>query len=116
MFCVSSKAYQQLRRTTRGETKVEGFRVPEDSEIPRLQEHAKKCSHSGQIRSNRAFLNRFSQLLNSLRIWTTSSELSLQTGQMSSEVKGYELKFLEIQIEKLNAVSSILRPRSHGFE
>lgn len=112
VFCISSKAYQQLQKTIRtGKTIVEGFRTLEDTEIPKLQQHAMMSAKIGQIRSNKVYLNQFSQVMNSLTVWTANNELSLQpglsrqTGPMNEESKGYEMKFLEYQIDALKRVS-----------
>lgn len=109
VFCISSKAYQQLRKTnTRGETRVEGFTTLEDTQIPSLQEHAKKASHKGQIRSNKTFLNQFSQLLNSLALWASDGELPFQTSQVNGGGAGYEITFLELQIGELKKVRALI--------
>lgn len=83
---------------------MEGFTCVEDSEIPSLKNHAKSSALAGQLRSNKAYLNQFSQVMNSLTMWT--NELSLQAGQcgMSEEKKAYELKVLDVQLEELERV------------
>ncbi|KAJ4391639.1 hypothetical protein N0V93_005258 [Gnomoniopsis smithogilvyi] len=115
VFCISSKAYQQLRKTNpSGKADADGFMNLEDTEIPRLQQHAVMSARAGQIRSNKVYLNQFSQVINSLVVWTASNGLSLQLGQggdigpMSDETKGYEMKFLEIQLEILKKESADL--------
>lgn len=110
-FCISSKAYQQLRKPTQSPTnRVEGFRTVEDTEIPRLQKHAMSSAAIGQIRSNKAYLNQFSQVMNSLTVWTTNDELSLQQGRPVSDAstsetsKDYETNFLQVQVRDLTKV------------
>lgn len=107
VFCISSKAYQQFRKPARGETRVEGFRAVEDSQIPSLQEHAKNASRSGQVRSNQAFLSQFSQLLNSLNIWTTKNEFSLKLGEVEGQDFNYEVKYLEAKSADLKRASRL---------
>lgn len=98
VFCISSKAYQQQRKTTQRRTlQTEGFRDLESTGIPSLQEHAKASSREGQIRSNKAYLNQFSKLLNSLTIWSRH-ELS---GQTEERVAEYELRYLESRMSQL---------------
>lgn len=50
---------------------VDGFPSIEDTEIPQLQEHAKKLTESGRASTSRHFLNELSQLLNSMKLWAT---------------------------------------------
>lgn len=109
VFCISSKAYQQLRKTNRrGETKVEGFKTPEDTQIPSLQEHAKMASHKGRVRLHKVTLNQFSQLLNSLVLWTSDKDLIPRAGQVSQDVPEYEVKFLESKLGELRNVGAPL--------
>lgn len=104
VFCISSKAYQQLRKNTSGESRMEGFTCMEDSEIPGLKDHAKTSALAGQLRSTKAYVNQFMHIMNSLTLWT--NELSLQAGQcgMSEETKAYELKVLDVQLKGLDKV------------
>lgn len=93
VFCVSSKAYQQLRMQTKRETRVEGFRNLIDSEIPLLQQHAMDLPKLGRIQVYKTFLHEFCGLLNSLLIWADSS--LLERGQtMSEQGQSYEMKHL----------------------
>ena len=41
----------------------------EDTEIPQLQEHAKKLTEASRISTCRRFLNELLQLLNSMSLW-----------------------------------------------
>lgn len=94
VFCVSSKAYQQLRMQTKRETRVEGFRNLTDSEIPLLQQHAIKLPEQGRIHVYKTFLNEFCGLLNSLTIWADSSLLERSAQAMSEQDQSYEIKYL----------------------
>lgn len=114
-FCISSKAYQQLGKSTHPNmNRVDGFRTIEDTEIPRLQKHAMSSAAIGQIRSNKAYLNKFSQVMNSLTIWTTTDGLMLQqvqpgqTNLMSESSKGWDMNVLDIHIKELAKVRSCL--------
>lgn len=120
-FCISSKAYQQLRKPSHlAIDRVEGFRTVEDTEIPRLQKHAMSSAAIGQIRSNKAYLNQFSQVMNSLTIWTTTDGLMLQqaqpgqTDQTSESSKGWDMDFLDIHIKELAKVRSFLTVYSNS--
>lgn len=94
VFCVSSKAFQQLRTQTKRETRVEGFRNLTDSEIPLLQQHAIKLPEQGRIHVYRTFLNEFCGLLGSLTIWADSSLLERNAQAMSEQDQSYEVKHL----------------------
>lgn len=64
----------------------------------------------GQIRSNKVYLNQFSQVLNSLAVWTASNDMSLQPSQlghtdtMSARPNEYEISFLAFQTGELKKV------------
>lgn len=114
-FCISSKTYQQLRKPSHLVMKgVDGFRTVEDTEIPSLQKHAMSSAAIGQIRSNKAYLNQFSQVMNSLTICTTNDGLMLQQAQprqtdpTSASSKGWDMNVLDIHIKELAKVRSSL--------
>ncbi|OTA63095.1 hypothetical protein K449DRAFT_349574 [Hypoxylon sp. EC38] len=73
VFCVSSRAYQKLSgRLRKDDFQSQGFMSPEDTEIPQLQQHAKKLTEAGRASSCRKFLNDLTQLTNSMKLWTSS--------------------------------------------
>lgn len=98
VFCVSSKAYQQMRNDKCRNNSVEGFRVLEDTGVPQLQDHAKKASQLGQLRSKKAVLNQFCQLSNSLVV-----RLSTKPSQ-APHLQACEMKWLETQIAECKSV------------
>lgn len=74
VFCVSARAYQKLSgRLEKDPVQIDGFAFLEDTEIPQLQEHAKRLTERGRISTCQLFLNELSQLLNSMRLWTAGS-------------------------------------------
>ncbi|KUI59553.1 Nuclear GTPase SLIP-GC [Cytospora mali] len=101
VFCISSKAFQQLCGRRKRETQVQGFKHLLDTEIPLLQNHAKKLPEKGRILAHKAFLNEFWRLLNSLTIWVTSCALELDAMKMSEQDQGYEMKHLQVAVENL---------------
>ncbi|KUI65367.1 Nuclear GTPase SLIP-GC [Cytospora mali] len=101
VFCISSKAFQQLCGRRKRETQVQGFKHLLDTEIPLLQNHAKKLPEKGRILAHKAFLNEFWRLLNSLTIWVTSCALELDAMKMSEQDQGYEMKHLQAAVENL---------------
>ncbi|KAF6824031.1 tat pathway signal sequence [Colletotrichum musicola] len=73
VFCVSSRAYQKMQgRLQKDDFHNDGFRNVEETEIPQLQNHAKKLTEAGRAATCRRFLNDLSQLLNSMRMWASN--------------------------------------------
>lgn len=58
VFCVSARAYQKLSgRLKKDSVHVDGFTAPEDTEIPQLQEHAKRLTEGGRASTSRRSFN-----------------------------------------------------------
>lgn len=73
VFCVSSRAYQKLSgRLEKDDFQSHGFLSVEDTEVPKLQEHARKLTEAGRTAHYRRLLNDLSQLINSMRLWSTN--------------------------------------------
>ncbi|KAI1466884.1 Dynamin family-domain-containing protein [Daldinia caldariorum] len=49
-----------------------GFMSLEDTEIPQLQSHARKLTEEGRASNCRRFLNELTQLINSMKLWTSN--------------------------------------------
>lgn len=80
VFCVSSRAYQQLRgRLKKDNFSNDGFKSVEDTEVPKLQEHARKMTEAGRALNSRVFLNDMSQLLTSMKLWADNDGTSQST-------------------------------------
>lgn len=101
IFCISSKAFQQLRGRRKRDTQVQGFKQLVDTEIPLVQEHARRLPEKARILAYKAFLNEFCLLLNSLTIWVTNSALELDAIEMSKENQSYEMKHLHAAAQNL---------------
>lgn len=86
VFCVSSRAYQILQGRFAGEQLVSGFRNAQDTEITELQAHCVKSTEAQRRRNCNQFLNDFNQLLNSLRLWSSTVPRTL-TDAESREFK-----------------------------
>ncbi|ROW12852.1 hypothetical protein VMCG_00483 [Cytospora schulzeri] len=108
VYCISSKAFQQLRGRTKRDTQVQGFKHLIDTEIPLLQEHAKNLPEKGRILAHKTFLNEFCLLLNSLTLWVTSSALQLKDSDMSKQDQSYEVKHLHAAVENLKKDLSMM--------
>ncbi|KAK1593767.1 Dynamin family-domain-containing protein [Colletotrichum navitas] len=79
VFCVSSRAYQKIRgRLQKDDFNNEGFRDVNETEIPQLQQHAKKLTEGGRAANCRRFLNDLRQLLNSMRMWAANDGTQAQ--------------------------------------
>ncbi|RYP52928.1 hypothetical protein DL768_002024 [Monosporascus sp. mg162] len=73
VFCVSSRAYQKLcGRLRKDDFQSHGFQTVDDTEIPKLQEHAKKLTEAGRASHCRRFLNDLLQLANSMKLWAAN--------------------------------------------
>ncbi|HEU0047929.1 MAG TPA: hypothetical protein VFQ43_10045, partial [Nitrososphaera sp.] len=103
VFTVSSRAYQKLMGRLIKDKDVPGFTSVEQTQIPQLQEHAKKTTEAGRQSNCRRFLNSLSQLLNSLKLWA-SSDGSLNS--LTETQKWREAKILADKLKTLDKVSS----------
>ncbi|KAI8234419.1 Nuclear GTPase SLIP-GC [Colletotrichum sp. SAR 10_96] len=91
VFCVSSRAYQKMRgRLQKDDFNDEGFRNADETEVPQLQQHAKKLTEAGRAATCRRFLNDLSQLLNSMRMWAANDgSLSHMSDQDKRNEEGH---------------------------
>ncbi|KAK4694636.1 hypothetical protein P7C71_g2978, partial [Lecanoromycetidae sp. Uapishka_2] len=117
VFCVSSRGYQKLQGRLRKDPNIGGFKTIEETEIPQLQAHCEKLTETGRSANCRSFINKLSQLLNSLTLWASSDGTG---ANMTAEQKAREarylqkgLKTLEDELEK--AVRSTCRELSDEF-
>lgn len=103
VFCVSAKAYQQLRGRMGNDPRLRGFRNVGDTELPQLREHCIGCTVSPRQRSCSAFLTSFQSLLNSISITLTSgSFLPLEA------IREDDRKYLQSKLEELKAVGILI--------
>lgn len=104
VFCVSSRAYQKLRgRLQKDDFNNDGFRNVDETEVPQLQQHAKKLTEAGRAATSRQFLNGLSQLLNSMKMWASNGE---PQSHMSHSDKKNEETHLRVQLSDLERVCS----------
>ncbi|KAK7450956.1 hypothetical protein Landi51_05272 [Colletotrichum acutatum] len=88
VFCVSSRAYQKMRgRLQKDDFNNDGFRDVNETEVPQLQQHAKKLTEGGRAAGGRRFLTELSQLLNSMKMWAANdgSRSHLSQRELQSE-------------------------------
>ena len=111
VFTVSSRAYQKLKGRLLKEKDVPGFETVEETYIPALQEHAKMLTVAGRQASCKQFLNRLSQLLNSLKLWASSdgSDNNLTELQKSQEAKILREKLGKLDKDLEAAIADICK-------
>lgn len=102
VFCVSSRGYQKLQGRLRKDPNIAGFTTIEETEIPQLQAHCEKLTETGRSANCRTFINKLSQLLNSLTLWASSDGTS---SNMTAEQRAREARFLQKGLKTLESVS-----------
>ena len=103
VFCVSSRGYQKLQGRLKKDPHVPGFTHINETEIPQLQAHCEKLTESGRSANCRSFMNKLSQLLNSLVLWASSDGTG---ANLTSEQRAREDKHLQKGLKNLETVSS----------
>ena len=103
VFCVSSRGYQKLQGRLRKDHHITGFTCIEETEIPQLQAHCEKLTETGRSANCRTFINKLSQLLNSLTLWASSDGTS---ANMTAEQKAREARYLQKGLKSLESVSA----------
>jgi len=78
---------------------------PEDTEIPQLQEHAKKLTEVGRSRDCRRFLNDLDQLVSSMLIWSTDDGTRSTLTDVEKRREETHLKRLLNGLEKVVGAS-----------
>ncbi|KAM3081672.1 hypothetical protein ACMFMG_005123 [Clarireedia jacksonii] len=99
VFCVSSRAYQQMNGRLKHDATIPGFRDIEQTEVPQLQAHCKKLTESGRSANCRRYLNSSLQLILSLSLWASNdgSGLNLTDTQKATEARWLEKKLSELE-------------------
>ncbi|GFF62689.1 hypothetical protein IFM60648_00689 [Aspergillus lentulus] len=108
VFCVSSRGYQRLRGRLRKEADVPGFQSVEETEVPQLQAHCKKLTEVSREANSRRFLNSLSQLLNSLRLWSSPD------GDGSHLTDGEKTKQNTMVQNKIQKLESVLEKHARS--
>ncbi len=103
VFCVSSRGYQKLQGRLKKDTHIAGFTDIEETEIPQLQAHCEKLTETGRSANCRTFINKLSQLLNSLTLWASSDGTS---ANMTPEQRAREARYLQKGLKSLESVSA----------
>ncbi|KAI0964750.1 hypothetical protein F4678DRAFT_486458 [Xylaria arbuscula] len=99
VFCVSSRAFQKLSgKLEKDDFQAHGFLSLEETEIPKLQEHAKKLTEARRVSHCRQFLNDLSQLVNSMKLWSADGD---DASNLTASEKIQEEKHLKKLLENL---------------
>lgn len=102
VFCVSARAYQQLcGRFKKDDFKSQGFPDVADTEIPNLQQHAKKLTEASRVHSCRRILNDLSQLMNSIKLWSTTGAMNTSLTDMEKYGEEQHLKKALLQLDQV---------------
>ncbi|KAI0538109.1 hypothetical protein GGR58DRAFT_513346 [Xylaria digitata] len=106
VFCVSSRAYQKLSgNLEKDDFQSHGFPSIKDTEIPKLQEHAKKLTEAGRMSHCRHFLNDLSRLINSMKLWSADNGTgSNLTDEEKNEEEAHLKKLLSHLEEELESL------------
>ncbi|OHF02935.1 hypothetical protein CORC01_01693 [Colletotrichum orchidophilum] len=114
VFCVSSRAYQKMRgRLQRDDFNNDGFRDVKETEVPQLQQHAKKLTESGRAASARRFLTELSQLLNSMKMWAANDGSRAHLSRRELESEGTRVR---MQLATLDNVGCALPRQISGTD
>lgn len=117
VFCVSSRAYQELRArvsddpSSSSPVRLSGMQHVDDTEIPQLQQHVKKISAEHEMERGRTVLQNLLQLLASLSAWAGSDGEG--GGAVNFFGSGVEVHLTPVQEEQLNKAFLQLREVSY---
>lgn len=111
VFMVSSAAYQAIQGRHEDEDCSKGFKDPEDTEIPQLQEHCRRLTDEPRAKAYRRFLTDALQLLASLQLW--ASEAEVREHGLSNFEQRQERKSRKAEQQQLKSVG-IRRSASLG--
>lgn len=103
VFCVSSRGYQKLQGRLKKDPHIAGFTDIQETEIPQLQAHCEKLTETGRSANCRTFINKLSQLLNSLTLWASNDGTS---ANMTPEQRARETRYLQKGLKSLESVSA----------
>jgi hypothetical protein len=98
VFCVSSRAYQQMCKRLQKDDAVPGFKTPEETEMPQLQAHCRKLTEAGRIRTANTFLLSLCQHLTTFTLWASDDGTGLK---MSADDKQKQVKYLDKRLSEL---------------
>ncbi|KAI1456581.1 hypothetical protein F4805DRAFT_458581 [Annulohypoxylon moriforme] len=75
VFCTSSTVHGKLRKESSDDgLRSRGYLSTEDTEIPILRDYTKRITEDERVTNYQGYFNELTKLLNSLKLWTLSSE------------------------------------------
>jgi hypothetical protein len=98
VFCVSSRAYQQMGGRLQKDAKVPGFKSPGETDMPQLQAHCKKLMEAGRIATAQTFLLSLCQQLTTFSLWALDDGTGLK---MTDDDKRKQVKYLKSRLSGL---------------
>ena len=81
---------------------IGAFKTIEETEIPQLQAHCEKLTETGRSANCKTFINKLSQLLNSLTLWASSDGTG---ANLTQEQRVREERYLQKGLQTLESVS-----------
>lgn len=103
VFCVSARAYQKLSdRLKKDVVQVGDFASTADTDIPTLQDHTRGLTEAGRAHNCRRFLNDLTQLINSMKLWSSTSQSTV----LGKEAQKLDEQLPKKELEQLKTVST----------
>jgi hypothetical protein len=94
VFCVSSRAYQQMKGNFADDTPIAGFPTLKDTGIPGLQEHARNANVGARTATCKQVLKDFALFSDSLFVWATGGDggplIQLTDAEKAREIDQFE--------------------------
>ncbi|KAI9653730.1 MAG: hypothetical protein M1821_006924 [Bathelium mastoideum] len=100
VYCISSRAYQKLSGRLKRDSELPGFTDIDETEVPQLRAHCIKLTEASRIEGCRTTLNSLSQLLNSLRLWSSNAGDGIEISYADRQAEG---KILDRRLQSLYA-------------
>jgi len=98
VFCVSSRAFQQMCGRLKKDDSVPGFTTPEETGMPQLQAHCTKLTEAGRVQTARSFLLSLCQQLMTFSLWASNDGTGLK---MTDDDKRKQVRYLEKRLSEL---------------
>lgn len=99
VFCVSSRAYQKMSGRLTKDEEVPGFKTPEETEMPQLQEHCKRLTVAVRVQICRKFLLNFVSQLTTFALWASNDGRGLN---MTAADRSKQGKYLQKRLNELD--------------
>ena len=91
-----------MRGRLRKDPYIAAFKSIEETEIPQLQAHCEKLTEIGRSANCKTFINKLSQLFNSMALWASSDGSG---ANLTQEQRVREERYLQKGLQTLESVS-----------